>query len=242
MKLKEFDLDMPYIRDEEYIALLMKETDCDRREAFNKYWIDVGSWKRRKFNVETRCVTSFFERIFERIDTKDCWKILVECIDGECKTSVNNLLGVYSVQVENDYDYFENLEDELSKKKLALELLMTGIQKVAASQNWDMEPFECAYNKILEAEYRNEWVWKKPVSSPDRKHRAYIFLYHELKQIDLFLIITDKSGKEIHREKILTEIPDEWEYARHLGAIKWHDNRKVALINKQRDNEWIAEF
>ena len=65
--------------------------------------------------------------------------------------------------------------------KMALEALMKGIRTVAADKAWDMKPFEHTYAKILEAAYKNEWV-----------------------------------------------------YAKHLGELKWVDEKKSSLLIKTR--------
>lgn len=80
MIIKEFDLDLPYFPNQEKIKSIMREkglTDIDAS------WLDYEeNWKdkRRNFRLDTRCMTAMFERLFEKMKTKDCWKILVECV------------------------------------------------------------------------------------------------------------------------------------------------------------------
>jgi hypothetical protein len=145
--------------------------------------------------------------------------------------------GFCDVQVQFHYDSFIILDD-LSKKKVALETLMKGIQTVAAEKSWDIEPFKSVYTKIVEAKYKNEWRWGKSVISPNRKFIAQLFLQHEVSQIDIFIIVNDKNGNEITKERVITEIPNEWNYTGHLGEVKWLDNKKVILVNKDKDREW----
>jgi len=242
MRLVEFALDFPNIKkDEEYISSLMKETGCDRDEALNKFWNEIGCWKRREFENQTKCITSFFARVLKYVNTKDCWKILIECVDDVSKNPIKNLLGVYAIEIPFDYDSFMLL-DGLSKKKLTLETLMKGIKMVAADKNWDMEPFERTYAAIIQAEYKNEWIWRKPVKSPSKKHTAKVFLKHEVNEIEFSIIIEDKKGGEIFRKIILSELPNEWNYAEHLGELKWLDDRNVTLINKKKDKEWLVNL
>lgn len=145
------------------------------------------------------------------------------------------------MQVQFNYDKFLKLSD-LGKKKMSLELLMTGVRQVAADQNWDMEPFESTYRKIIEAGYVNEWTWKNSAKSPDKKAVASIFLQHEVLKIDISIVVNDKIGNEIHKEKVISELPDEWAYARHLGEIRWESNDRVALINRNKDKKWIVNL
>jgi len=55
---------------------------------------------------EKRCMTSMIERIMHPIITKDCWKILIECVENTPRNECINLLGVYSVQIIFDVNTF----------------------------------------------------------------------------------------------------------------------------------------
>lgn len=237
MRLKEFDLDLPYICDEKNVASIVAQRRCERNEAttvdYQMNWND----KRFRFSLETRSIASFFSRLFGYINTKDCWKILVDCVPEIFEERILNFSGVYAVQIQFDYDSFAKLSD-INKKKVTLELLMSGIKKVALDQSWDMSPFENTYSKIIEADYVNEWIWKKPVKSPNRKNVASVFLQHEVNEIDISIIVSDIKGVEILRKKVITELPDEWMYSQHLGEVKWINDEKVVIINKAGDNEW----
>lgn len=75
--LKAFDLDLPYIIDDENVESIMKEENCEYDdEDYELNW----KWKRRSFSLETRCITAMFERLIGKQKTKDCWKILVDCV------------------------------------------------------------------------------------------------------------------------------------------------------------------
>ena len=61
-------------------------------------------------------------------------------------------------------------------------------------------------------------------------------------KINFSIIISDKDGKELIREKIITEIPNEWNYTQHLGELRWLDDKNVALISKEKDRRWFVKF
>ncbi|ULO09544.1 hypothetical protein H1230_12680 [Paenibacillus sp. 19GGS1-52] len=64
MDLKEFDLDLPYLADDEQIKSIMSGQKCQYHDAtqidYNLNW----KGKRRSFRLETRCVTAMYERLF----------------------------------------------------------------------------------------------------------------------------------------------------------------------------------
>ena len=237
----EFALDLPYAANEENIIYIMEQNNYSRDQAIQHDYQMNWKWKRRDFSLQTRCMTALYERLFGYINTKDCRKILIECINNEADRSIKNLLGVYVTQIQNNQEAFGKLSD-LDKKKVTLEILLGGIKKIAAEEKWEMEPFERTYAKIVEAGYKNEWVWNKPVKSPDKKHIVKVLVQHEVNAIDIFIVFSDNRGVEIQRNRIITEEPDEWAYSSHLGEIKWLDDNNIALTNKMKDKKWQVEF
>lgn len=241
MDLRQFDLDLPYIADEDKINAIIKEKNCLRNEAIKMDYEENWKEKRRKFNLETRNISAMFERLFGKMKTKDCWKISVECVDYIKEERVLNFSGVYTVQVKFNYNSFLESED-YQKKRRALEILMEGIKKVAEKENWNIDAFETAYSKIREANYMNEWVWKKSVKSADKKFSAEVLCQHGVKSIDIYVVLRDKNGAELDRKKVISESPHEFAYAKHLGDLKWFSNFEVALVNKKGDNTWTVNF
>ena len=241
MRLKYFDLDLPYIENENRIKKIIRENSCTKDEAikidYQIYWKN----KRREFSLQTRCITAFFERLFGYVDTTDCKKIIIECVPKVFDEQIKNFSGIYCLQAESDHNSFLKAK-EIDKKIMALELLMTGIKKIVQIKNWDIEPFAKVYKKIIEQEYKNKWIWKKPVKCPNKKNLASVLLEHEVEEINISIIITDNFGNTIMKKHIITEIPDEWIYTKHLGEIKWIDNNKIKLINNSKDEEWIIDI
>ena len=241
MYLSEFDLDLPYIADEDKIIAIMNEKNCLRNEAtkldYELNWKD----KRLKFRLKTRNISAMFERLFGRMETKDCSKVLVECIDNVKEERVLNFLGVYTVQVKFNYNKF-SASDYYKKKQKTLDLLMKGIKIVAENENWNIEPFETVYSKIREANYTNEWVWKKPVKRADKKFSAEILCQHGVESIEIYIVLRDKNGAELDRNKVISELPDEFAYAKHLGEVKWLSDNKALLVNRKGDKTWTANF
>lgn len=242
MKSLQFALDLPYIENKENIEFIINRRGCDRNEAIQIDYQMNWKEKRREFALQTRCITAFFERLFSHnINNTNCQKILVECVPQVSEKFVVNFTGINTVQVECDYNLFLR-QDNLNKKKLTLELLMTGIKQIASLKKWDMEPFELTYAKILDAKYKNEWVWKRFARSPDRSAVANVLLQHEVTEIDIYIVVSDNNGVETFRERIISELPDEYAYSGHLGEIKWTSNRKIILINKNKDKEWLVSI
>ena len=237
MKLESFDLDFPYIENEERILTIVKQRSCSRDDAVRLDYQNNWKMKRRELSLQTRCISAFYERLFGYIITTDCQKILIECVPEVLDESIKNFSGVYTVQVSFDCESFQNLTS-IEKKKATLEILITGIRKVASTLSLKISPFEDAYTKIVKAEYTNEWGWRKSAKSPNKKYTASVLLNHDVDAIDISMIVTDNNMNQVYREKIVSELPDEYAYADHLGTIKWISNSEVALVNSEKNKEW----
>lgn len=109
---------------------------------------------------------------------------------------------------------------------------MEGIEKLALRNNWEVDPFREIALQIEELDYVNEWTWKKDVKSPNKKYYAKVICHHNVDSMDIFLTILQRDGTQILLEKIISEQPDEFAYAKHLGEIIWVSDFEVALFNK----------
>lgn len=234
MNLSEFDLDLPYVADAEKINLIMNEKNCDYHEA-TKIDYDLN-WKgkRRSFRLETRCVTALYERLFGKMKTDDCWKILIECVENINEERILNLSGVVTAQVEFSIDNFSSLS-EYEKKSTTLYLLMKGIERISSSNGWAFEPFREISSQIEQTGYLNEWVWEKAVKSPTKEYYAEVICQHNVCSMDISIMIRKKDGVEIQRNLVIFELPDEFAYSKHLGKLRWLSDNEVALINKKDD-------
>ncbi len=204
MRLREFDLDAP-------------EESRERRS---------------QFRLQTRCVTSLFERHFNgALKTPKYWKILVEVVPKITNDKAIDLLGVLAIQTEFDLSIFFGATNS-KRKRLALALLTAGVAKVIEEMNWPKEPFDNATNKVVEMDFVNCWTWKKRARSPKRDLVAEVYCCHDVEEFVAFLRVRDTKGRLVKEKKILTDTPSEFIFAKHFGELKWLDDRTVQLFPK----------
>lgn len=141
--------------------------------------------KRRQIQLMTRCMTSMIERIIPRITTKDCWKILIECVEKPLRNEAINLLGVYSVQVFFDINKFLGM-NSLEKKQYVVNKIREGISKLSQYNSFDVGEIQKACNKIVDSNYVNEWFWNKPVKS--KQVSVQIKVLHEVESVSIIYV------------------------------------------------------
>ncbi|TFB12913.1 hypothetical protein E3U55_16920 [Filobacillus milosensis] len=217
--IKEFDLDLPYVK------------KGGNREDYEKNWKE----KRMQFRDEIRCVTSLFEQNFQKYKSSDSWKVMVNCRTIAENNEVKCVGGVTEVSVDFDIDNYFSLIN-IEKKKLILSTLKNGIDIIVDNNGWDPSLFDEAYQKVIDCNYENHWVWQKPKKSPDRKHNAQVYCEHDIDKFTAHFIIKDNTGEVIKAEKIIEECPNEWYFHSYFGQLKWITSKEVALINKDGTN------
>lgn len=235
MYLKDIDFDIPYKIKKESIEEIMVEHGCSYDQAIQKDYEENWKWNiRRRFTLETRCVSSMFLRLLGKIKTEDCSKVLINCVDEKAREGISNCMGIYTVEYFIDYNKFF-LKTDYEKKVITLNIIKESINKIVSAKGWNFDPFQEVFEKIIELEYNNFWTFGKRVKNPNKNHSAEIYLEHKVKDIEIYINIRDKKGELIKKELILTELPHEFSYVRHLGKLTWVSENEVQLTNKNSD-------
>lgn len=93
----------------------MIEYNCTYEEALKIHYEE--NWMigvRRKFELETRCVISMFLRLLGKYKTKNCSKIVIDCVEKEPTKKypcyMGSCVGTSLVRYELDYIKFFNME------------------------------------------------------------------------------------------------------------------------------------
>ncbi len=232
--LQEFSLDLPFVPNQWLLQSISEQRGCTLHEASVSVYRETWKDKRLGFIRQSRCVCTHYERYFERFPA-EFWKINVECVK-EPLEKITLEEGVCSVQQKFDYEQYLTL-DEYQRKKALLEVLYRGIMVIAQKYDFDLEKFDTPRDKIIQDDYQNIWLWKTPVSSPSGRYQAQLRLEHTMEKIECFLCIYEE-GTQIKQERLFSELPDEWDYAPHLGQLVWVSDARIVLHNQKHDREW----
>lgn len=197
--------------------------------------------RHRQFNFETRCVAALIERLLPKITTADSWKVLFKCVSAVRKGQYLVSGGVCELEVQADVEQFFTLSDQ-HKKEWTLQVIEDGMGKLLPQTGWPQEPFRQAIERARVLGLVNEYVWRKPLHAPTRKMTAEILEQHDVQACDISMIIRDRSGQILRREVLISELPDEFFFYWHLGALKWQSATRVALTNRDGDRSWVVDL
>lgn len=236
LKLKEFDFDYPYEKNEEYIQKLM-ENGYKYLEATQKDYEEHHKKNRMNFRLQTRCITAFVERLCKTVDAPDFWKISINCVQDAKKYTNKVVGGVLEVYYKFNFDEFTKLTD-IEKKKFTLSVLKENVLKVFSDLNIESDDFKNACEQVESCNYRNEWVWKR---KKNKKITAEIALVHEIEKVEIFL--RTYIDKEKKREFLLLETkPNEFYFVQYLGNLKWIDEETVFLEVKRGEEGLVINI
>jgi hypothetical protein len=243
MYLRDMQLDVPYPTNERLYIInkFMNEYNCTFEQGLQ---LDYDrNWKfpiRRRFLLETNCIVSMFLRLLGKYKNNDTKKIIIKCVEtltGKGST----ILGICIIEQVIDYNGFF-IKDDSEKKTFTLNIIKQAITEIARDKEWDISPFEEVYTKIIALDYINHWTWGKKLKSPSRLYTAEVYLEHEIRDIKIFIVIRDKQGKLVKKQLIITELPNEYAYAKHLGKLIWLSNNEVQLLNRRNSMKWSVQL
>lgn len=225
MYLKEFWLDLSYdifgIGPQEYVS-----EDDPSHNAIGEFFL------------ETKCITTFFERIYDEKISAPFERILVECHKRKTELDYVIIDKLCTVNVLFDYDAYKSLCYE-EKKKIILNTLMRGIKILAEIFTWDIQQFENVEKHIIDANYINQWIWKT-IQHKATETRVDLVCSVDQDSFRLTANLYDKHNEIICSKDVITDSPDSYFYQRYFGKTKWKGNSTLEIYNKGGKNAVVA--
>ena len=228
MYLREFDIALSINPHEKEIEKISIEYGVTKEDAVRLWHKNIGNKISREFSLANRCIFSFYERIFEKIEISNFWKVYILVSPDIESPLLRCSGGVCDIYIYYEYSSFWDL-DEINKKMKSLDLLMTGLSFLSNEYNFEYNYFEKYANIIKEARYVNEWVWARKKNG---KKTAELRIFHNVNRVEIIMSVLDWHGNCLDRYTWNTNIPDEWEYVKFLGNLKWENKKTVLWLNK----------
>ena len=218
MIFKEVQMDTPF----DASGLSADES----KEIYENTW----KCKRRSFQLMTRCMTSMIERIMPTIKTENYWKLLIECVENNPRLECINMLGVCSVQVHFNIDYFFSIDNYEKKKYVIMKILET-INHLCENGYSELDVLKSSCETIKKTDYVNEWFWKKPIIK--KQKTVQIKILHEVEKVGIYMVFKDEMTHASEEILLAEDIPDEWVYNKYFGKLVWISDKKAELTTKE---------
>ncbi len=224
MILKDIDMDLPYVIDESKSLLTQEETWKD----YDLNW----KWKRREFNLATRCMMAMVSRLMPRMKTENFWGIIIQCVEKSPKDRCPVVGGVCEVQVLFDLSKFYTMTD-IEKKIYAIEKAREAMKKLTPLI--DVSCIMEACDKVAKAEYENIWYWKKSKKKSKKRKSLSVQLkvVHEINFVHFYMVFNDSKTDKTEEHFIAKDQPTEWVFHKYFGTVEWIDDKTARLTTKE---------
>ena len=233
MILRHIDMILQYKKDENRIRKIQESMGVDYAEAVREDY--RLNWRRKSsdFHWMTRCMTSMVERLMPRIKTEDIWRIWIECTEMGSEEGCKVIDGVCKFQLQFDYDYFCQLNDD-GKKVYVVDKTIEVIDKLGKRGKLEevhVKEIKEACYKVKELNYINEWFWKKRARNNDKI--VQIKVSHDVKNVTLYMVFLNKKKEVLEEIPLVSTKPAEWAYSFYLGDLKWVSDNSAELITEE---------
>lgn len=157
--MREFEMAVDILPpDNEVNAIALKE-NLSYENAEKKWHRDVHRVLYNKVVEETRCICTFFQRLFPKIQFGDFWKIEIVLTNRLAYKEI--IIGeVCEIRIFFDYKELMSLDD-YDKKEKTLELLMNGLKIFSDKFDYPYREFDTIAEIIRKSNYENIWVWQQ---------------------------------------------------------------------------------
>jgi hypothetical protein len=167
-----------------------------------------------------------YEFYFPATRTDNVSTLTICFVDKLPEIPTTELFSSVTIYCKIDWVVFSKLP--INEKPLYLiELCQKEITIFVQKANWNIAPFETAYNKIKSNRGLFREHWKKTVVSPDKQQKAQIYFEDDYERNGTYVDFTDKKGNLINRVQFT---PRGYSvYCQDVGAIKWCDCSHVQI-------------
>ncbi|WP_260479813.1 hypothetical protein [Listeria cossartiae] len=146
------------------------------------------------FHIQAEAITDLFSSLLDRIRTENVSVININCAIKEKMGKPVIIPPFLDIFIEYDVSEFNKL-NEFEKEQQFVKLLQNGLEKATEILTLDKLIFEQVFKAMKEQNFKNQFIWKKPKSSPDRKLRAYVEINWGIEKTEAYILIEDRKNK-----------------------------------------------
>ena len=108
-----------------------------------------------------------------------------------------------------------------------LDTMHTAAMRAAASEGWEPARFETAHAELLRSHFTASFLWKKPITSPDRKHKAQIAVEMTATETEFYLVFFDRRLQSLQRVLLVRSQGED--PGNCFSSVGWRDDRTVKV-------------
>jgi len=158
-------------------------------------------------------------------------------LTGEQKSiPISECLGIADVWEEFDTANYPSLT-VTDQQRYYLDRMHSALVRCARHFGWDPAPLSAARDRMLADHLQFAFLWKKPITSPDRQTKAQGSI-EVGSATRLSLIFLDRQQNEIRRSLISLMPAHDFGVKFIFGSIAWIDNETVRVTQDNKRDYW----
>ena len=150
------------------------------------------------------------------------------------------VLGIADVWERFDPATFLSLTDD-DQPRYFLERLHAALLHCAAHYGWDSTRLQAAHDRIVAENFKFSFYWKKPLTSPDRKHKVQADV-DAVHPSPMHLVFFDPKSNEIRRSLLSLRVNGLGVVEFLLDNLKWIDAETVKVSHKNKRDYWLCRL
>ncbi len=215
----------------------------------NKIIFDIGANQNvdiieaKKFNVFSNIMASLYQRFFTG-NIRGLFKIAIDLYQHKIPMKICNYKengGVCVIFRSFDFNNFIR-KDKNSKQKEILEILQNSVIKMCEKFKIDKIPFVNAYEKVIENNYKNQYIFNRLTFSRNRKYKAGIEINMTKNGTKINILFTDKNENILKRNEIFKTFSHYYFVHQIIYSGKWLDNQKYIASSRNKNINFIASI
>ena len=141
------------------------------------------------------------------------------------------------------FDFTDFLKKDKSKRQREiLEILQDSLIKMCEKFQLDKTPFINAKNKVIESNYKNQFLFNKLTLSKNRKHKAGIEINMTEAGAAINILFTDKNEKIITRKEVFRTQAHYYFVYQIVSSGKWLNNEQYIVSSKNKNVNFVASI
>lgn len=195
-------------------------------------WLPPSTDEAKRWGYSTNFLEVLYLDSLPKLETHGVAKVVVTPSHEKQEPKIELMVNpdVFQVIVEFDFDSYWSAGKEL-RKRLALDLLQSGLLHIAKARSWNTSPLQEAYHAALAKGLVSERPWTKRVTSPNKKLAAEIWCRYDSDRADLFVHIL-RGKKEIQNIPVATVKPGDVWIREAIGKLEWIAANEIKLTSK----------
>lgn len=187
------------------------------------------------FNNITISLSILYSKFIKNIRIDNLNKIAIRIVDDPDQSYIfepNSITKVCALFRYCDLSEIRKVQDLKTVYLFFLNLIQDSVLELADKYHWPVNGFKEAYNKVIEADFINEFIIIPAKKSKNRKNSISVMGLGSKDYISISLIVKSDQNQNEEKTEILRTVFFMDDLRDIIFSLKWIDNETALISNK----------